>query len=46
MYCPNCGHQIPDRAVFCPACGGRVTGKGQQRRNRDKQSLMCRVSFI
>ena len=27
MYCPNCGHQIPDRAVFCPACGGRVTGK-------------------
>ena len=24
MYCPNCGHQIPDRAVFCPACGGRA----------------------
>lgn len=21
MFCPNCGHQIPDDAVFCPDCG-------------------------
>lgn len=21
MFCPNCGHQIPDDSVFCPDCG-------------------------
>lgn len=21
MYCPQCGHQIPDTADFCPQCG-------------------------
>ncbi len=21
MFCPNCGHQIPDDALFCPDCG-------------------------
>lgn len=24
--CPRCGEQLPERAVFCPACGTRITG--------------------
>ncbi|MBO4359550.1 MAG: zinc-ribbon domain-containing protein [Eubacteriaceae bacterium] len=24
MYCKNCGTQIPDNALFCPACGTRT----------------------
>lgn len=24
MFCPNCGHQIPDESVFCPDCGQSV----------------------
>ncbi len=25
MICPNCGNEIPDNAVFCPRCGGKIT---------------------
>ena len=28
--CPRCGEQLPERAVFCPACGTRVTGGVQE----------------
>ncbi|HIU61528.1 MAG TPA: zinc ribbon domain-containing protein [Candidatus Coproplasma excrementigallinarum] len=21
MYCKNCGHQLDDNAIYCPACG-------------------------
>ena len=21
IFCINCGHELPDRASFCPACG-------------------------
>lgn len=24
MFCSKCGKQVPDDAVFCPACGDRV----------------------
>lgn len=24
MYCPNCGKQLPDNAIFCSACGSRI----------------------
>lgn len=27
MYCPNCGHQLPDAAVFCPNCGQKIEEK-------------------
>ncbi len=26
MICPHCQHKIPDRAVYCGACGRRVIG--------------------
>lgn len=25
MYCPNCGKEIPDDAVFCPECGQMIS---------------------
>ncbi len=25
MYCHNCGQQLPEDALFCPACGTKVT---------------------
>lgn len=28
-YCPNCGAQLSDDAMFCPACGARF-GAPQQ----------------
>lgn len=28
-YCPNCGAQLPDNAMFCSACGARF-GAPQQ----------------
>lgn len=24
MFCPNCGHQLPDKASFCPNCGSSM----------------------
>lgn len=28
MFCTNCGAQIDDKAVVCPACGVPTTGNG------------------
>lgn len=28
MYCMNCGHEMPDAAKVCPACGMKVGGVG------------------
>lgn len=27
MFCPKCGNQLPDDAVFCASCGANVTGE-------------------
>ena len=27
MFCPNCGHQLPDDAKFCLNCGHSLSGK-------------------
>jgi class 3 adenylate cyclase/tetratricopeptide (TPR) repeat protein len=32
MACPACGEEIPERSRFCPSCGFRVTGHGEERR--------------
>ena len=29
MYCHNCGQQLPEDALFCPACGTKVAYKGE-----------------
>lgn len=29
MYCMNCGHEMPDTAKVCPACGTRVGAFGE-----------------
>ena len=28
MYCKNCGVEMPDAAIFCPACGYRQVAEG------------------
>ena len=30
MYCKNCGTQIPDDALFCPACGNKTANFPQE----------------
>lgn len=27
-YCPNCGQELPDGALFCSSCGSKVVGVG------------------
>ena len=29
MFCPNCGHQIPDDSLFCPDCGQSIQTENQ-----------------
>lgn len=29
MFCPNCGHQIPDGSLFCPDCGQSTQSAAQ-----------------
>ncbi len=29
MFCPNCGHSIPDDSMFCPDCGQAVQQPAQ-----------------
>ena len=31
MFCPKCGAQLPDDAVFCMKCGTSITGAQQQK---------------
>jgi len=28
MYCPRCGEEVPEEAVFCSKCGNRLKGGG------------------
>ena len=25
MFCPNCGHKLPDGSAFCDSCGAKIT---------------------
>ena len=27
MFCPKCGHEIPDGVLYCPACGRKVRSR-------------------
>jgi len=36
MYCPMCGKETPDGAIFCPACGAKLTS-GKMERNPNLQ---------
>ena len=29
MFCSQCGNKIPEEAIFCPACGGKVETDNQ-----------------
>ncbi|MBQ7906590.1 MAG: zinc ribbon domain-containing protein [Clostridia bacterium] len=38
MYCPNCGQQLPDDALFCGNCGTKVsTSQPQETPNTEAQ---------
>ena len=37
MFCPNCGRQLPDTAVFCPSCGATMA-KSQEPHNEYRQN--------
>ena len=32
-YCSNCGNQIDENAIFCPHCGARTNGSGNNNNN-------------
>ena len=38
IHCPECGHQVSDKAVSCPACGYPMKPQAA-RRNRSKRRL-------
>lgn len=40
MYCPKCGHEVPDDAVFCTKCGARqqITSSGEIKPSHIKAS--------
>lgn len=31
MYCPNCGNQIDDNALFCSSCGTKLTSNNNEK---------------
>ena len=37
MFCPNCGNQIPDNALFCGNCGAKIEPKQQERQTPPQQ---------
>lgn len=46
MYCPNCGNQIPDNAVFCTECGSKIEGESLNNLNNDKDNEMVESAPI
>lgn len=38
IHCPECGHQVSDKALSCPACGYPMKPQAA-RRNRSRKRL-------
>jgi len=45
MFCPNCGHKLPDGSIYCDNCGSKImvradssSGSGQQTGNPKKSA--------
>ncbi|MEM3384760.1 MAG: zinc ribbon domain-containing protein [Nitrososphaeria archaeon] len=37
-FCPKCGQEVPDEAVYCPKCGAKIeTGKREYHEKREKE---------
>ncbi len=37
-FCPKCGQEVPDDAVYCPKCGTKIgTGKREYYEKREKE---------
>ena len=46
MFCPNCGTQIPEGAVFCPSCGARAAQPVAPVQPSDKLGTARTVALI
>lgn len=49
MFCPNCGAEIPDDAVFCGNCGKNILeeeSKKENKRHIDSKSKSKLVTIL
>lgn len=40
MFCIRCGRELPENAVFCPACGNKVTGNVFSVQNQPMKTII------
>lgn len=43
IKCPECGHQVSDKAPVCPNCGVEIAGKIKKKSNSNKSILIISV---
>lgn len=48
MFCKNCGHQIPDGAIICVACGAPTDNYRQieEKPSQKGQNILAIIGFI
>lgn len=44
MYCHNCGQQLPDHALFCPACGTKAAWKEEHPEHSEPSTPVASAS--
>lgn len=45
-YCPKCGRQLPDDAVFCSRCGYSVEGIASSEKEESTLSKIAKVFMV
>ncbi|MCD8371745.1 MAG: zinc-ribbon domain-containing protein [Clostridia bacterium] len=46
MYCKNCGKQIDDKAVICPACGVPTDNFPSTKKEKKNSNSLAIVGFV